>query len=175
MWRVLLLLLAMLGPAVARADVAITFYSHDMEGFGFGNFPHALVTVKGTLDRGGPPIDTNYGYTPHSLDSAILMGSVRGEIETKDARYMVKSRRHFSIAVNDATYDRLMALIHAWDNRGPKGYNLASANCIHFVGAVAEAIGLRVAYPKSLLKKPKAFLDAVYRDNATLFASRATR
>jgi hypothetical protein len=173
MLALIALLLATLSPALARADVVVTFYSHDMEGLGMRAFPHALVTVKGHLARGGPAIDTNYGYTPVSVDSAILMGSVRGLIETKDAPYMARSRRHFSVTVSDATYDRLVALVQAWGNRGPKGYNLSRANCVHFAGAVAELVGLKVAYPKALIKKPKAFLDMIYHDNAATFASRA--
>ena len=57
----------------------MAFYSHD-----FGStFPHAFFTVKGRLARGGAAIDTNYGYTPKVVETAILFGGwVAGEIET---------------------------------------------------------------------------------------------
>lgn len=169
MWRAFLLLLCLLMPAIARANVTVTFYSHDMEALGMRAFPHALFTVKGVLARGGPAIDTNYGFTARSTDAA-LFASTQGDVETKDATYLARSRRHFSVTVPDATYDRLMALVANWKARGPKGYNLGKANCVHFAGQAAEIIGLKVAFPQNLMKKPKAFLDMVFRDNAVLFA-----
>jgi hypothetical protein len=169
MWRVFLLLLFLFAPVAARAQVTVTFYSHDMEALGMRAFPHALFTVTGVLARGGPPIDTNYGFTARSTDAA-LFGSTQGDIETKDVAYLARSRRHFSVKVTDATYDRLMALVASWKGRGPKGYNLGKANCVHFAGQAAEIVGLKVAFPQNLMKKPKAFLDAVFRDNAVMFA-----
>jgi hypothetical protein len=162
------LLLSVL-PLTARAQVTVTFYSHDMEALGMRAFPHAFFTVKGTLERGSPPIDTNYGFTARSTDAA-LFGSTQGDIETKDLPYIARSRRHFSVKVSDATYDRLMALTTSWRSRGPKGYNLGKANCVHFAGQAAAIVGLKVAFPQSLMKKPKIFLDMVLRDNAVLFA-----
>ena len=169
MWRAFLLLLVLFAPVVARAQVTVTFYSHDMEALGMRAFPHAFFTVKGTLERGGPPIDTNYGFTARSTDAA-LFGSTQGDIETKDTPYIARSRRHFSVKVPDVTYDRLMALNASWRSRGPKGYNLGKANCVHFAGQAAAIVGLKVAFPQNLMKKPKIFLDMVFRDNATLFA-----
>jgi hypothetical protein len=128
--------------------------------------------VKGTLARGGPAIDTNYGFTARSTDAA-LFGSTQGDIETKGAPYVARSRRHFSVSVPDATYDQLMALTARWRARGPKGYRLGNANCVHFAGEAAAIVGLKVAFPANLMKKPKAFLDAVLRDNAAMFAGRA--
>ncbi len=161
--------LALAMPAAARADVSVTFYSHDMEALGMRAFPHAFFTVKGTLARGGAPIDTNYGFTPLSTDAALFT-STQGDVETKEAPYIARSRRHFSVTVPDATYDRLMMLVASWKARGPKGYNLGNANCISFAGAAAQVVGLKVAFPLNLMKKPKLFLDMVFRENAVLFA-----
>ena len=72
-----------------------------------------------------------------------------------------------------ATYDRLMTLVQAWNTRGDKGYNLSRANCVHFAGEAAAIVGLKVTFPQNLMKKPKAFLDMILANNATLFASRA--
>ena len=165
----LLLWLALVVPSVARAEVTVTFYSHDMEALGMRAFPHAFFTVKGVLARGGPAIDTNYGWTPKSTDAA-LFGRTQGFVETKDGGYVARSRRHFSVTVPDATYDRLMALIVSWRARGPKGYSLSNANCISFAGAAANVVGLKVAFPQNLMKKPKLFLDMLFRENAVLFA-----
>jgi hypothetical protein len=161
--------LAFAMPTAAHADVTVTFYSHDMEALGMRAFPHAFFTVKGILARGGPAIDTNYGWTPKSTDAA-LFGKTQGFVEIKDAPYIARSRRHFSVTVPDATYDELMALVASWRTRGPKGYDLSNANCISFAGAAASAVGLKVAFPKNLMKKPKLFLDMVFRENAVLFA-----
>jgi hypothetical protein len=161
--------LALAMPTAARADVTVTFYSHDMEALGMRAFPHAFFTVRGVLARGGAPIDTNYGWTPKSTDAA-LFGKTQGFVETKDSGYIARSRRHFSVTVPDATYDRLMALVVSWRARGPKGYDLGKANCISFAGEAASVVGLKVAFPQNLMKKPKLFLDMVLRDNAVLFA-----
>jgi hypothetical protein len=168
MCRAFLLLIFLFAPVAARAQVTVTFYSHDMEALGMRAFPHAFLTVKGTLARGGAPIDTNYGFTARSTDAA-LFGSTQGDVEIKDTPYIARSRRHFSVTVPDATYDRLMTLVTSWRGRGPKGYNLGKANCVHFAGEAAAIVGLKVAFPQNLMKKPKAFLDAVFRDNATMF------
>ena len=172
MWRAFLLFLTVFAPGLARAQVTITFYSHDMEALGMRAFPHAFFTVTGTLARGGAPINTNYGFTARSTDAAIFGGATQGDIETKPADYVARSRRHFAVTVPDATYDRLMALVENWRNRGKKGYSLSSANCVHFAGYAAETVGLKVVFPKNLMKKPKAYLDMVFRDNAALFAAR---
>jgi hypothetical protein len=170
MWRAFLLLLCLFAPVAARAQVTVTFYSHDMEALGMRAFPHAFFTVKGNLARGGQPIDTNYGFTARSTDAALFSGATQGDIETKDTPYVTRSRRHFSVTVPDATYDRLMVLVSSWRARGPKGYSLGKANCVHFAGEAAAIVGLKVAFPQNLMKKPKAFLDAVFRENAVLFA-----
>lgn len=167
--RLLLILLAFLLPATARAQVTVTFYSHDMEALGMRAFPHAFFTVKGTLQRGGAPIDTNYGFTARSTDAA-LFGATQGDVETKDTPYIARSRRHFSVTVPDATYDKLMALVANWKARGPKGYSLGKANCVHFAGYAAQIVGLNVMFPQKLMKKPKLFLESIHRDNAILFA-----
>ena len=161
------LAIATLSPASARAQVAITFYSHD-----FGTtFPHSFFTVKGRLQRGGPDIDSNYGYTPKVVETAILFGGwVGGEIETSKPGYVASSRRHFSVVVPDEKYDALMALVQKWGAR-QKGYNLSKQNCVHFVGEAAAIIGLKVNFNNGLIKRPRSFIDAMMQDNAPWFAS----
>jgi hypothetical protein len=162
------LMMTALFPASARAQVAVSFYSHD-----FGStFPHSFFTVKGQLQRGGPEIDTNYGYTPKVVETAILFGGwVSGEIETSKASYVASSRRHFTVVVPDATYDALMALVQKWGSR-PKGYNLSKQNCVHFVGEAAQIVGMKVNFNNGLIKRPRSFVDAMMQDNAAWFAAR---
>jgi hypothetical protein len=157
--------MAMFAPATAQARVLVTFYSHD-----FGTtFPHSFFTVKGRLDRGGPEIDTNYGYTPKVVETAILFGGwVGGEMENAKPSYVASSRRHFSVAVPDATYDALMALVQKWSAR-KKGYNLSKQNCVHFVGEAASIIGMKVNFNNGLIKRPRSFIDAMMQDNAGWF------
>ena len=75
--RLILLSLLMLCAglsAPARADVVVSFYSHD-----FGDrFPHAFIVMTGTLDATGEVVDVNYGFTATSVSPAILFGSVKG-------------------------------------------------------------------------------------------------
>jgi hypothetical protein len=156
MLRKFLFLLGCLLLTAARAEAAVTvtFYSHDMG----STFPHALITLTGTPDRGGVAVDTNYGFTAMSVSPAILMGAVAGHVETLKASYLKGCDRQFAVVISDAKYDELLALIEKWRKMPQKSYSLNTRNCIHFVGSVAELLGLRVAYDKKLIKKPKAFL-----------------
>ena len=106
----LLVMLLAITPAPALAAVEISFLSKE---FG-SSFPHAYIAIEGTLDRGGERIGANYGFTATQVSPAILLGSVRGEIMSVDAGYMRRSDRHFTIALSDAEYDRVMATVESW-------------------------------------------------------------
>lgn len=148
-------------PAQARADILVTFYSHD---FG-SSFPHAFFTVKGTPDRGGESVDTNYGFTAKSVTPAILMGSVAGEVESVKPSYIASSDVRFSLRIDDARYDALMAVVAKWRAIPGKSYNLDKRNCVHFIGEAAQAVGLKVVFDRKLMKKPKSFLLNVQQLN----------
>lgn len=140
--------------APSQAEVVATFYSHD-----FGDhFPHAFVKLKGTVDSTGENVDTNYGFTAVSVSPAILMGSVRGMIETKDAKYIAASNPHFSVMLSDAEYARFMKFVDAWRNLPGKSYNLGKRNCVHFAMEAAALLGLSVNRQSKFFKKPKTFL-----------------
>lgn len=147
-----------------RAEVVATFYSHD-----FGDhFPHALVKLKGTVDSTGEKVDTNYGFTAVNTSPAILMGPVRGMIETKDAKYIAKSNAHFSMRLSDADYARLIALVEKWRNIPGKSYSLGKRNCVHFAMEAAALLGLSVNRESKFFKKPKSFLLEVMKLNSGL-------
>ena len=149
----LLLLCAGL-TAPARAEVVVSFYSHD-----FGDrFPHAFVVLKGKIDATGELVDANYGFTATSVSPAILFGSVRGEVQTSKPDYIARSDRQFDVTIDDATYARLMAKVAEWRDRKQPSYNLNKYNCIHFVMELAEISGLKVDRESKLFKKPKSFL-----------------
>ncbi len=150
-------------PGAAWAEVIVSFYSHD---FG-SSFPHAFITVKGTLDRGGG-VDANYGFTAKSVTPAILMGSVIGVVETSKPGYVAASDRQFGVKVSDAQYDALVALVAQWRALPGKSYSLNKRNCIHFAGAAAQLLGLKVVYDPKLMKKPKSFMLSIIALNPQL-------
>lgn len=141
----------------ARAEVVVSFYSHD-----FGDrFPHAFIVLKGKIDATGEVIDVNYGFTASSVSPAILLGSVKGEVQTSKPDYIAKSDRQFDVTVDDATYARLMAKVAEWRDREQPSYSLNKRNCVHFVMELAEVVGLTVNRKSKLFKKPKSFLIEV--------------
>ena len=152
----------------AAAAVAVTFYSKELG----ASFPHAFVTVQGTLDRGGARIDEDYGFTAKTVSPAILWGRVGGKvISDHSAGYVKGSEKHFTITVTDAEYDRMMASIARWRALKQPSYDLEKANCVHFVGDLAASIGLKVD-TRRFMKKPKSFLEAVTAANRPWLQSR---
>ncbi len=162
----LALMLSLAWPRVAFAEVIVSFYSHDLG----SSFPHAFFTVKGTLDRGGS-VDANYGFTAKSVTPAILMGSVAGKIESSKPSYIEASDRQFGVKISDADYDALMALVAKWRALPGKSYSLNKRNCIHFAGAAAELLRLKVVYDPKLMKKPKSFMLSLIALNPQLKGS----
>ena len=169
MFRLRLMLLALLafclGAAVpASAAVTVSFYSHD-----FGDrFPHAFIVVKGRLDGNGQAVDNNFGFTAKNVSPAILLGSVKGYVQTSQPDYIAKSDRQFSVTVDDATYARLIAKVREWQDRKQPSYSLNKANCVHFVMELAEVVGLKVNRKSKYFKKPKTFLIEVRELNPKL-------
>lgn len=152
-----LLLLCAGVAAPARAEVVVSFYSHD-----FGDrFPHAFIVLKGTVDATGEAVDTNFGFTATSVSPAILLGSVKGKVESSKPDYIAKSDRQFDVTVDDATYARVLAKVDEWRTREQPSYSLNKRNCVHFVMELAEVVGLTVNRKSKLFKKPKSFLIEV--------------
>ena len=170
MRKLLLILFAGLALAVPRAafaEVIVAFYSHE---FG-SSFPHAFVTVKGTPERGGTPIDTNYGFTAKSVTPAILMGPVAGSVEDVTPKYVASSNRQFAVKISDAHYDAMMAVVAKWRAIPGKSYSLNKRNCVHFVGEIGQALGLKVVFNAKLMKKPEGFLLSLIALNPSLKGS----
>ena len=162
-WTVALLLLLL--PANALAAVTISFYSHE---FG-SNFPHAFVVLEGQDDRTGEKIAGNYGFTATQVTPAILLGSVRGEVFSrepeKEASYIANSDRHFSLALSDLEYDAVMQRIAAWRALKQPSYNLNRQNCVHFVADIAATLGMTAEKPPALMKRPRSFTESLLRAN----------
>ena len=144
----------------AAADVELSFHSYG-GGFLSGRYPHAFIVMKGTLEKNGQAVNENYGFTAKEVSPAILQGPVEHDIMVEKADYIRKTRKHFTVKLSDAEYWRIRREVTAWRNSPGKGYDLDNRNCLHFVGAMAKIVGLKVSYPQSMLRKPKKWLDHV--------------
>ena len=149
----------------ARAQVDITFYSHD-----FGkNFPHAFFTMKGSLEN-GETIDTSYGFTAVKISPAILWKSVTGEVQAPKQKYIDKSNPHFTITVDDEEYMKVMEVVTKWQNREQKSYSLKRRNCVHFTSEVIAILGYNFNEATKFWRKPKSFMLEVLELNPILVA-----
>lgn len=157
-----------LTAAPGWAAVSITFYSKELG----ASFPHAFVVLEGTLDRGGPRIEEDYGFTAKTISPAILWGKVAGKVITDHtAGYVKASDRHFTVTLADAEYDRVMATIARWRSARQPSYDLDKHNCVHFVAELAAAIGM-TPDTKKLMKKPRSFLETMMSQNRAWLTSR---
>jgi len=159
------LFLALSSPAFAAVEIA--FYSRELG----TNFPHAFVVLRGHVDATGEQVDTNLGFTAHSVTPALLFGAVRGEVEAVDAGYIARSNRKFAVTLTDDQYRRVLAVAEEWRNVPQPSYRLRTHSCVHFVSAIAEAIGLRVDNEQRLMNRPRSFLERVLALNPQLAAS----
>lgn len=162
-------LLYLLMPAAARADVVVGFYSYDLDVGFVTHFPHAFVTLTGTT-ADGQAVDENIGFTARSVSPAILMGAVKGMVENKPAKYVSASDRQFEFKISDDQYRGIKAITEKWAKLEGKSYHVDKRNCIHFVGEVASFLNLQVDLNKKLIRKPRAFLQRVLALNPTLIA-----
>jgi hypothetical protein len=157
-----------LSAAPAAAEVSITFWSRELG----STFPHAFVIVEGTLDRGGPRIVEDYGFTAKAISPAILWGKVGGEVVTDNSTsYINGSDKHFTVKISDAEYDRVMATIARWRAAKQPSYDLDKHNCVHFVAEIAAAIGMKVD-TRRLMKKPRSFLENLSTTNREWLSGR---
>lgn len=150
---VILSLILLVSPA--RAEMLMTFYSHDFNG---NYFPHTFIRLQGTVEETGEIVDTNYGFTAKNISPAILLGSVYHEVSTVEPDYLARSQPHFTLRIDDAKYREIMGHVGIWRNIPGKGYRLGSRNCIHFVMEAAALAGLKVNRESRFFKKPKSFL-----------------
>jgi len=168
--RLLLSFLALLAFAQpASAKVEVEFHSFNGSVF-FGRYPHTFVVFRGTLDDTGQKIDENFGFTAKHATPAVLSGPVEGEIYIEQPKWVVGTNRHFTVTVDDATYRKMRAEVDFWRNHPGKFYDLDRNNCVSFVGKIAELAGLKVDFPKELMRKPRAWLNHIAALNPQLHA-----
>lgn len=161
------LLLAAGTPAFAA--VTITFYSKELG----SSFPHAFVTMTGTLDGSGERIDADFGFTAKAVTPAILMGKVGGEVISDHGKNYIKSSdKHFSLVLTDQEYGRVMTAIARWRAAPQPSYDLGTHNCIHFVGDLAGTLGMKSEVPRNLTRKPRSYLLYLTRENRAWLEAR---
>lgn len=156
--------------APAQAEVQVTFHSFNGSMI-WGRYPHTFVAFDGTLDDTGEVIKENYGFSAKSAGPNVLSGPTTHIIMTEKAKYLTSTNRHFTVTVPDETYRRMKAEVIAWRDAPGKYYDLNQRNCIHFVGRIAELAGLKVDYPRDMLRRPKAWLNHITRLNPQLGAT----
>ncbi len=158
---ILVLSLASLGWSLpAAAAVTMSFHSFNGSVF-FGRYPHTFVVLQGTLDSTGEAVNENFGFTARTVSTRILSGPVEHKIAVEPQKYVTSTNRHFSVRLTDAQYRKVVAEMQAWRDAPGKFYSLDDRNCIHFVGKMAQIVGLKVDYPRKLLRKPKNWLNYI--------------
>ena len=157
-------LLFMAGFSVAaRAEVTVTFYSHD-----FGkNFPHAFFVAKGEL-ASGKKVDTGFGFTAVNVSPGILFGSVKGHVKAPSDDYIASSNPHFTVKISDKKYRELMAVVQKWQSIPQKSYSLNKRNCVHFINDVIKVLDLKTNLKTANWKKPRSFMEEVMKLNPFL-------
>ncbi len=164
----LLALLAFGWSGAALADVQIHFHSFNGSVV-FGRYPHTFIVLEGELEN-GTRVNENYGFTAKDISPAILRGPVEHAVMSEKEKYIHSTNRHFTLTITDEQYRQITAEVRKWQNAPGKFYDLETRNCIHFVGRMAQILGLRVDYPDNMLRRPKKWLNRVASLNPSLKA-----
>lgn len=148
-----------LAASPAAAAVTATFYAHSGNQIrgGWLLFPHAYVTLTGTVETTGEIVDEAVGFTAKFPGPQLLLFSGPGILERPDALYLSEGRAYLSLEISDATFEAVMARIAHWSSPEGSTYNLRRRNCINFVAEIARTIGLMTAAENTL--SPNGFLS----------------
>lgn len=160
---------ALVWSPAALAEVTLSFHSFNGSVV-FGRYPHTFIVLEGTEEATGRTVSENYGFTAKNLSPAILRGPVKHLVESEKAKYITSTNRHFTIKLSDTEYRQITQEVARWRDEPGKYYDLDTRNCIHFVGRMAELAGLKVNYPKAMLRKPEAWLNHIGALNPQLGA-----
>lgn len=162
-------LLALVWSGPALADVQIHFHSFNGSVL-FGRYPHTFIVLDGELAETGEKVNENYGFSARKVSTKILSGPVEHMVLAESEKNVKKTNRHFTITITDEQYRRIIQEVRAWQNAPGKYYDLEKRNCIHFVGKMAEILGLSVEYPDNMLRRPKKWLNHITELNPQLGA-----
>ncbi|MGB7407110.1 MAG: hypothetical protein WA908_01270 [Pontixanthobacter sp.] len=155
----------------AFAEVTMSFHSFNGSVL-FGRYPHTFVVLEGTVDRTGEVVDENYGFTAKNISTRILSGPVEHEIMIEKDKYIRKTNRHFTVTITEQQLAEVRDTVRAWRDAPGKYYSLDERNCIHFVGALAQIVGVKVDYPDNMTRRPKKWLNHITAQNPQLGAKR---
>ena len=75
---------------------------------------------------------------------AILSGPVAHGIQVETPKYIKKTNTHFTVTLTDTQVAQVRATMRKWRDAPGKYYDLDTRNCIHFVGAMAPALLVRL-------------------------------
>lgn len=156
----LLAVFALMWSGTAFAEVQIHFHSFNGSVL-FGRYPHTFIVLDGTIEATGVAVNENYGFTARSVTAAATRDWVEHLVEAEPERYIRGTNRHFSITLTDAQYFAIIREVRAWQTEPGKRYSLDERNCIHFVGRMAQLVGLTVEYPDNMLRRPKSWLNHI--------------
>lgn len=165
-----LALFALLSSTAAVAEVQIHFHSFNGSVLS-GRYPHTFIVLEGTLEADGRAVNENYGFTAKSVMAAATRDWADHLVEAEEEKYVRSTNRHFSITLTDEQYFAIVREVRKWENEPGKRYSLDERNCIHFVGAMAAMLGVKIEYPKNMLRRPKKWLNHITTINPQLGAS----
>lgn len=162
-------LMLLLLPAPARAEVTISFYSHDLrliDGFQT-DFPHGFVLLNGTT-ASGEQVKHNFGFSAVNIFIDVLWHPVKGALDDEPLPkgYVEEATQHLSFVISDDQYRAVMAVVDKWRNYPQPSYDIDTHNCVTFVKEIAEAVGLSVSDDKKFIRAPKEFLADVAARNS---------
>lgn len=161
--------LALLLAVPAQAEVLLSFHSFNGSVL-FGRYPHTFIVLEGTLEDTGERVNENYGFTARTAGPAVLSGPVRHAVMVEKPKYIKSTNRHFTVPISDDQYRAIMAEVAKWRDAPGKYYDLDTRNCIHFVGRMAQIVGIKVNYPRDMLRRPKKWLNHITALNPQLGA-----
>lgn len=153
----------------AQAAVQVHFHSFNGSVL-WGRYPHTFVVFEGVLDDTGQRVNENFGFSAKYTSQAITNGPAEHEIIVEDADTIPDTNRHFTVTISDAKYREMRAEVERWRNYPGRYYDLDERNCIHFIAALAELVGVRADVPERFLRRPKAWLNYVTHNNPQLGA-----
>ena len=164
--RYALVAVALAWSSLAAAAVDITFHSFNGSVV-FGRYPHAFVSMEGTLED-GTRVKENFGFSAKRANLSVLNGPVEHIVMTEEDKWLRKTNRHFTLEMTDAEYREVRSMVEAWRNAPGRYYDLDRRNCIHFVGEIGRIMGLKISYPEKLLRKPRSWLNHIAALNPSL-------
>ena len=167
-FKLIVALFALAWSHAAFAEVKMHFHSFNGSVL-VGRYPHAFVVLEGTLSD-GTRVNENYGFSAEKTTPAILNGPVKHAVISEKPKTIPKTNRHFTMTLTDAQYRKIKSEVAAWRNAPGKYYDLEKRNCIHFVGKMAQIMGLKVEYPQKMLRRPKKWLNHITALNPSLGA-----